>query len=549
VGSWTEAHRRASDVMVAWGYVCATNQSIGRKHDERIFFVPRGGNPFPETLNVELKERWRALVENYQAQHRDEVKKRHKRAKELNRPEEAAPWVYLGRDPGDTAWSRHIYEDGAERLEPQTLCYAKVDQHGGIRGLYPVMISRELYAAAPIELLSEALRPANKGSGSLHSERFARLSPADRVFGWVSQSGDGAWRGQLRVGPIRCEDPKKEAIQTFNDDDGLPLAILSTPKPQQARFYVAKNKNGDAQDGQLTKADATYVPGKGLRGRKFYPHQRAMHGSPDYWNIDGAVRDTKLDIQSGTDEERQDRLANGAFREYVRRRGHAMIERRAGRLERKELSSRDDQNRSIRAWVKDNVVFKTFIDVINLNEAELGALLWLLSLNQDAALANGPFFLRLGGGKPLGFGSVRVTVAALDLADGEGKKIEYASLLPLSHALPEVHFVRAKNEACTAVATRFVNAYRAALCDAYANRGGALGFEHIGFIAAFLVGARGFEDERPIHYPRTSRAPDPAGESYKWFVTNEQTGDKAPVGNRLALDALAGDRGLPYWGS
>ena len=83
------------------------------------------------------------------------------------------------------------------------MCYAEVASVGDVwrvRGLYPVMISRKLYEKSPLDLLLPSLHPAKK---------ISCLSPADRVFGWVSQDpapGDPepAYRGQLRVGPVTC---------------------------------------------------------------------------------------------------------------------------------------------------------------------------------------------------------------------------------------------------------------------------------------------------------------------------------------------------------
>ena len=45
-------------------------------------------------------------------------------------------------------------------------------------------------------------------------------------------------------------------------------------------------------------------------------------------------------------------------------------------------------------------------------------------------------------------------------------------------------------------------------------------FNEVVFIRAFLRGAQGFDDKLPIHYPRTTKVPNPEGESFKWFVAN-----------------------------
>ena len=65
------------------------------------------------------------------------------------------------------------------------------------------------------------------------------------------------------------------------------------------------------------------------------------------------------------------------------------------------------------------------------------------------------------------------------------------------------------------------------------------------FIEAFLAAARGHADSLPTHYPRTTQAPDPAGENFKWFVANEKEG-KSPKGRKLSLPSLDADTGLTY---
>ncbi|MDA1180650.1 MAG: RAMP superfamily CRISPR-associated protein, partial [Planctomycetota bacterium] len=129
------------------------------------------------------------------------------------------------------------------------------------------------FPASPKDLLHPTLRPATS---------IDKLSPADRVFGWVRADADSpsggnrsdrvAVRGCLRVGPILCESELLVAVETFAHP-GIPLAILAAPKPQQGRFYVAESPNGEAQQDGLGKVEAGYSNGKGLRGRKVYPHQ------------------------------------------------------------------------------------------------------------------------------------------------------------------------------------------------------------------------------------------------------------------------------------
>ncbi len=497
-----------------------------------MFFIPDKAKPevvplAPERLK-ELRTDWKNLIKNYQDLHADDLKKRDR----ANKPYDA----YLGGEPGKTAWSRHVYTREDRELRPGTLCYARRDPATGeVLALYPVMISRELADCAPKALLPESLKPATlvkpqrdgeRREPDAHARRFSRLSPADRVFGWASQKGDGAWRGQLRVGPIRCETGPDAAIHRFPQDNPLPLAILSTAKPQQARFYIARDQTGEPQPDHIRKDDAAYREGKGLRGRKVFPHPAHLGRAPEvaeaYWDPEAAVADSRPDATPVP------RPAGSPLHREYRRRGNV----------------RDDQNRSIRAWVTPGTRFTAWIDVINLNEAELGALLWLLSLSTDPDVGDTGAVHRLGGGKPLGFGSVRISLTGLDLANGHGKAAEYGSLFPVDPAAAAGDMVRATDAATAADAgTRFIDAFKTAVQEGYRTPT----FTAVPFIAAFLTAARGFPDDLPVHYPRPSPAPDPEGRNYEWFVANDRTGRDAPPGNQVALGPLADDTGLPYW--
>jgi hypothetical protein len=86
-------------------------------------------------------------------------------------------------------------------------------------------------------------------------------------------------------------------------------------------------------------------------------------------------------------------------------------------------------------------------------------------------------------------------------------------------------------------------------------------FEEAKFIKAFLRAAQGFDDNKPIHYPRTREQgtseyppPNPVGESFKWFVensrtetrTNQATNQKYAVAKYgFALPDLSNEIGLP----
>lgn len=499
----SKIERRTDDQSPAgsWmkGWACVTGPNINKKRYERVFLEV--GNHFIP-LEAKHKDLWRELIQNYQETHERDLKQRRNR--------EESPSAYLGDQPGKTGWSRHIHEKSELHLREGTLCYVEfvANSNTEIAALIPVTISRRLYSASPDDLLPESLQPA---------ERLEQLSPADRVFGWVNQNGNGAYRGNVRIGPVSClsTDP----VQRFGRD-GLPLAILGQPKPQQARFYAAQSKQGEAQQNGTFKEQAGYLLNKGLRGRKVYPHHA---GLPEgYW-------DNPL-------EDRTQQSANGYYQEYRRPHkpvleyGRAKLNQDRTGFKLDDVEQRDDQNRSIKGWVKPQTIFEFAIDVTNLSDVELGALLWLLSLPEG-------HFHRLGGGKPLGFGSVKLELewGKTDLRQGQDWQSFYSSLAEIDSS----------NQAA---AQGCVNKFEAAVADAYGN----IDFNKVGFIAAFRRSARGFMDGKPLHYPRALQdgqlrnstiPPHPEGKAFEWFVANERTGKQG--GPKLALPDLESDEGLP----
>jgi CRISPR-associated protein (TIGR03986 family) len=490
--SW---HRPLDDTLVTAGWVCITNQNIDRKHDERVFFAA-SHNTKRVPLTPALKQAWKELIEDYRELHQDEIARRRKRNE--------TPDHYLGREPGRTAFSRHVYDDSDRELDEGALIYVKLDDSGNPVALYPVTIARDLHAQSPRSLLPDELFPA---------ERAEQLSPAERVFGWVRGHGGGgqaAYRGNLRIGAVRCAS--EQPIHRFADPQGLPLAILGAPKPAQGRFYLIDKQRGplDSRD----RAEAGYRDGNRVRGRKFYPHHRLLDEA--HWR------------GSTADHTQQPRPRDGIaiFQEY-RRPEPPPEERGQGK------SDRDDQNRSILGWVKPGTVFTFDIDVTNLATAELGALLWLLDLNEGLEAAR--YFHRLGGGKPLGFGSVRIELDGDPELSSGAQLAAYYKSFDLNgkpkHMTPDDR-------------KQAVDDFKNTIATAY-----GADFEQVPFIRDFLTAAAGFNDRLPIHYPRVREndgaepiPPSRRGENFKWFQENDDQ-----RGPRLALRNLADDRGLPLY--
>ncbi len=459
------------------GWVLVNGPNINTKAYERVFYLDNGGEVLP--IDDNARRLWEDLIANYQEIHVDDLEDRKRKGHN--------PWDYLGPAPGQTAWSRHIYRKEERRLTPGTLCYVEHDGQT-INGLYPVTISRKLFPEPPESCLDASLRPA----GSLDE-----LSPADRVFGWVHQKGSGSYRGQLRISHVECRT--EAPVETFKRP-GVPLAILGQPKPQQTRFYLARDANGTPLDDGLPKEEILYEEGRYLRGRKVYPHHGGLPAG--YWE--------------NPTEDRTQARRGGRYQEYRMPSGD---------------DERTNQNRSILGWIKPGAQFEFDIDFWNLSAVEAGALLWLLSLPEG-------HYLRFGGAKPLGFGSVRLEIVPEGsvLADGEAWAERYRTL---------ADDLAGRDDFAT-VCQRLVRAFQDAVGRVYGNGS----WEGVSFIRAFLQACRGFDDA-PIHYPRLGDAdgkatpPNRKGESFRWFVENERVAGKTPR-HGLSLPSLEQGSGLPY---
>lgn len=285
------------------------------------------------------------------------------------------------------------------------------------------------------------------------------LSMADRVFGWVSQDDDQA--GGEKTAALKSHVrfgtvtclDHSDAIEEF--DPPKILAILGQPKLQQGRFYVG-NSEGKAQQNAGAKDKAGYSKGNRMRGPKVYPH-----------HAQGPTESSFSQVPS-------------------------------------------NQNRSIKSWVKPETEFAFDIQFSNLSRVELGAIFWLLTLPRE-------HYFRFGLGKPLGFGSVSLSIASTDdkldivVADGQG----WIESLKKWHGTP------------TAISAddikRMVGEFESTVASLNAN-----------LLKSFLQSARGF-GELPIHYPSL---PGFDGEHFRWFGDNEKKG-------KHSLPDLTSDVSLP----
>jgi|HubBroStandDraft_1064217.scaffolds.fasta_scaffold09000_3 CRISPR-associated protein (TIGR03986 family) len=367
--------------------------------------------------------------------------------------------------------SRHIITEGKvpDRLADGDLVYLERDQRGEVTAISPVYIGRLPFQAAPADLLDESLLPAPS---------LDELSPADRLFGWAPpQAGPGrasasGYRGRLRVASARCDTGD---WRTEFAAPGVTLAPLSTPEPTQFRFYGASDQDGSPIPAK-TRKDQGYRHGSGLRGRKFYWYPSDVPGG--YWT-------------PGTGE------TAGQFREW-----------------QEPPDAAPSQTSSHLGWVREGAAFtvRLFIDAVP--GPELGPLIWLAT--QDGCP------LRLGAGKPLGFGAVTVSIDW------------HATELRTGQTLRDCWTTLRRPGPCPAGELR-------ALADDFeqqARSSPALAPA----LEAFRKIARGLPG--PAAYPRTRRAPE--AETYRWFVANEKIKDGKPAYGFALPHVLEDDQRLPF---
>ncbi len=476
------------------GFYVHTNQNIRNKHDERLFFhpalLPNSGTRLcrPIPLDDRVLNGWSDLIASYHAAHtEDDI---HNRRRGDGSTADASEYLRPPR-PGKSdrpAWSRHLEPRGEAlatlmELPIGTLCYARLSTTGDgldeVEQLYPVALSRVLDDVSPASLAERAqLAPARE---------HRTLSPADRVFGWVPPAGRGAGRertralrGRVRFGPVRTIEAEVDRI-----DRGL--AILGAPRPTQDLFYAASTPSGTPlQPRPGDEIRDGYREGQGLRGRKVYPHQ------PD---IDWDSRTRQQWLRHGTG------LPAGEDEPAV-----------------------DTQNARLLDWVRKGAVFEVDLHVEDLDPVELGALLYVLRGRQGGP--SKPHH-KLGGGAPLGFGSVtyEVLTEQSELADG----VIWQDFFALDEG--------AAGTAATTVEQLDT------LGDEFVRRAAPTG--HLPrHLAAYENALVGFPEGIPVRYPADPDNPHSDRDRYEWFVANKgRNGLRKPLG-QLDSDGLA-DLRLP----
>jgi len=197
------------------------------------------------------------------------------------------------------------------------------------------------------------------------------LDLAEAIFGYVKSEAVPYGKLRAYAGRVFVEDARALPSQDkLVEGEDVTPQILGGPKPNTFQHYLTQ-PDGAARDKLQLKHYASSTPGEAVvRGHKQYWHRQIKDRTDFEWK--------------GSGEERSDA--------------------------KKQLTGIKP--------VRAGVAFTFRVRFENLSDVELGALLWALALPDGCAH-------KLGMGKPLGLGSVRVTVQSLHLTD---RKQRYGKL-------------------------------------------------------------------------------------------------------------------------
>lgn len=333
------------------------------------------------------------------------------------------------------------------------MLYVRMDK-GRVTEVHPVAIGRRLFDRSPRQITPDQVLPIT---------RLADATPADRLFGFVAASKtqrslDQAFAGRLRIRSIDATEASvREPVA-----GGVSLEVLGGPKPSQWRFYTRSQGQGGSQGYSHTDE---------LRGRKVYWHHRD-------WKPSGTLR-----------------------KAVVNDRGESMA----------QSKQRDNQNRSVADWLQTGSKVTLQLEVRAADRGDVAALVWLLK----AASGENPAHLRMGYGKPLGFGSFSVSGLDCRLLDHDHVSQRWASLQQPTSGILE------GSAAIDELAAEF-------------RRGEPAAESPLG---QYLRVARGIESKR-IDYPRPPSGTDESAKRpiYEWFRGNNTQGTALPEAHSNNLD-------------
>lgn len=376
-----------------------------------------------------------------------------------------------------------------KRLTIGDLVYVELENDNAqVRNIALVRVARLRYRQKIGDLLLEHLKP---------SICYDQLDIASRLFGWVrdahrsspqTSDDDGISKSEQKLERVAYAGRLRFSHATLTEDgdkgvyeQDMPLAILGSPKPTTTLFYL-ENKKGSWSEEERKATDFPQTIGydgdNQLRGRKVYRHHGDALNRQEY-------------ERAGQEKE-----------------GH--------------------QNRTVRGVRVPGNKFEFTVEFHNLAPVELGALLWTLKIGEKGC------YYRLGYAKPLGFGSVKLTVDDISLLDVTQR---YAKLNDKGG------WRHAKGKERDDWLSRFEEAMKC--CYGHPLRE----LDNILDLFALLREPKA-QLPQHIHYPRSKPTPDPEGKNFKWFMENKRKSKQIEKAGPNHVLEIASDEseGLPLLG-
>jgi CRISPR-associated protein (TIGR03986 family) len=156
---------------------------------------------------------------------------------------------------------------------------------------------------------------------------------------------------------------------------------------------------------------------------------------------------------------------------------------------------KDKQNRTIRDALKPGAKFSFTIRFENLSPVELGALLWSVEMEEG-------IHHKLGLAKPLGFGSVKLSIRNIEIIDF---KERYSSFT--GNGWRTVNDQKKRE---------WFDLFKAAMKNRYGKS-----FEELNNIRDIQAILSAPPSDLPVHYPRISEEPEVSGRNFEWFTKNK----------------------------
>lgn len=344
----------------------------------------------------------------------------------------------------------------------------------------------------------------------------SRLSPSELLFGTVQvKSGDhdkdkpiAAWMSKVRFSA-------GVSLTSIQPSKAQTLKILSSPKPPSPSMYF--RPLGKPKGGYVSKADLWAKPKEyTLKGRKTY-----LHAHQKFAEIPGKL--------AGMKEEKRTILPLDDTGYHAGPRAPWV-----------SRSESDHAQQKVKVTpLPEGSTFYFSIDFHNLSQPELESLCACLRPHAD-------FEHKIGMGKPLGLGSVKVETTGLHLVDRRKRYAQrdflnapryHAQWIDVRKQLPE--FLKAESSESVSTPSTVPPEQLARACMEQ------LKSQAPDVHRALVLAGDPKRVVAPVHYPQLANQPV-EDKTFSWFMENDRVNQAISKEDRQFLDGLTSDSsGLP----